>query len=104
MRGDPNVEALSYKQVSRSASEPSPLSLVITKTHAVSVSTCVKPKRSVQLDLGHREHGGTEKGGASGKLCQELGRSAMRKRQQKSDGFIVVSKQGNACGAKGSYV
>ena len=29
MRGDLNVEALSYKQVSRSASEPSLLSLVI---------------------------------------------------------------------------
>ena len=32
MRGDPSAEALSYKQVSRSASEPLPLSLVIVKT------------------------------------------------------------------------
>ena len=32
MRGDPNVEALSYKQVSRSASEPLLLSLVSFKT------------------------------------------------------------------------
>ena len=31
MRGDPSAEALSYKQVSRSASEPLPLSLVIVK-------------------------------------------------------------------------
>ena len=34
MRGDPSAEALSCKQVSRSASEPLPLSLVIVKTHA----------------------------------------------------------------------
>ena len=32
MRGDPSAEALFYKQVSRSASEPLPLSLVIVKT------------------------------------------------------------------------
>ena len=32
MRGDPSAEALSYKQVSRSAREPLPLSLVIVKT------------------------------------------------------------------------
>ena len=32
MRGDPSAVALSYKQVSRSASEPLPLSLVIVKT------------------------------------------------------------------------
>ena len=32
MRGDPNVEALSYKQVSRSASEPLLLSLDNSKT------------------------------------------------------------------------
>ena len=32
MRGDPSAEALSYKQASRSASEPLPLSLVIVKT------------------------------------------------------------------------
>ena len=32
MRGDPSAEALSYKQVSRSASESLPLSLVIVKT------------------------------------------------------------------------
>ena len=32
MRGDPNVEALSYKQVSRSASEPLLLSPVSSKT------------------------------------------------------------------------
>ena len=32
MRGDPDVEALSYKQVSRSASEPLLLSLVNLKT------------------------------------------------------------------------
>ena len=50
------------------------------------------------------KHGGTEKGGASGKLCRELGRSAVRKRPQKSGEPIVVSKQGNACGAKGFYV
>ena len=31
MRGDPSAEALSYKQVSRSASEPLPLSPVISK-------------------------------------------------------------------------
>ena len=32
MRGDPNVEVLSYKQVSRSVSKPLLLSLVIVKT------------------------------------------------------------------------
>ena len=32
MRGDPSAEALSHKQVSRSVSEPLPLSLVIIKT------------------------------------------------------------------------
>ena len=32
MRGDPSAEALSYKQVSRSASEPLPLSPVNSKT------------------------------------------------------------------------
>ena len=58
MRGDPSAEALSYKQVSRSASEPLPLSLVIVKTHAASVSFCVKPKRSVGVDLRREKHGG----------------------------------------------
>ena len=90
--------------MSRSASEPLLLSLVNTKIHAVSVSTCVKPKRSVEGDLRRREHGGTEKGGASGKLCRELGRSAARKRPQKSDEAILASMRGNARGAKGLYL
>jgi len=43
MRGDQNVEALPYKQVSRSASEPLPLRLVTPiKIHAASVSFVVE--------------------------------------------------------------
>ena len=104
MRGDPSAEALSYKQVSRSASEPLPLSLVISKIHAASVSSSVKPKRGVGVDLRRGKHGGAERGGASGKLHRELGRPAARKRPQESDEAIVASKRGNARGAKGLYV
>ena len=49
MRGDPNVEALPYKQVSRSASEPLPLSLVNLKTpcgQRVIVREAEKKRRS----------------------------------------------------------
>ena len=57
------------------------------------MSGYVKPKRCVQLDLGCRKHGGAKRGGVSGKLCRELGRSAARKRQQKSDEAIVAAKR-----------
>ena len=80
MRGDPSAEALSYKQVSRSASEPLPLSLVIVKTpcgQRVILREAEKKRRS---------------------------RFAARKRQQESDEPIVAAKRGNACGAKGFYV
>ena len=49
MRGDPNVEALPYKQASRSASEPLPLSLVNLKTpcgQRVIVREAEKKRRS----------------------------------------------------------
>ena len=72
MRGDPDVDALPCKQVSRSASEPLLLSLVNHKIHVLSVSTCAKLKRSVQLDLGHRKHGGTEKGGVISPLLSNI--------------------------------
>ena len=50
------------------------------------------------------KHGGAERGGVSGKLHWELGRSAERKHPQKSDEAIVVLKRGNVRGAKGLYV
>ncbi|MBR2940896.1 MAG: hypothetical protein IKC14_06265, partial [Kiritimatiellae bacterium] len=61
----------------------------------------MKPRRCAEVDLRRGKHGGAERGGGSGKLHWELGRSAARKHPQKSDEAIVVVKRGNARGAKG---
>ncbi len=68
------------------------------------MSKSVKPRRCAEVDLRRGKHGGAERGGVSGKLHWELGRSAARKHPQKSDEAIVVLKRGNARGAKGIYV
>ena len=126
MRGDPSAEALSYKQVSRSASEPLSLSLVIVKTpcgQRVILREAEKKRRSRfaarkawrgiegrrvwKVASGTWEVCGakaTAEVGRGGKLHRELGRPAARKRQQESDEPIVAAKRGNACGAKGFYV
>ena len=113
MRGDPSAEALSYKQVSRSASEPLSLSLVIVKTpcgQRVILREAEKKRRSrfaarkawrgIEGRRVWKVASGTwEVCGA--KATAEVGRG---KRQQESDEPIVAAKRGNACGAKGFYV
>ena len=104
MRGDPSAEALSYKQVSRSASEPLPLSLVIVKTpcgQCVILREAEKKRRS--RFAAWKAWRGIE-GRRVWKVDRELGRPAARKRPQESDEPIVAAKRGNACGAKGFYV
>ena len=104
MRGDPSAEALSYKQVSRSASEPLPLSLVIVKTpcgQRVILREAKKKRRS--RFAAQKAWRGIE-GRRVWKVASGTWEVCGAKAAQKSDESIVAMKRGNARGAKGFYV
>ena len=48
-------------------------------------------------------HGGVKEDSAYIKFCQELGRPCCQ-HDRESEEAIVVTKQGNSCGAKGLYI
>jgi len=48
-------------------------------------------------------HGGVKGDSAYIKFCQELGRPCCQ-HDRESEEAIVVTKQGNSCGAKGLYI
>lgn len=102
MRGDPSAEALSYKQVSRSASEPLPLSLVIDKTpcgQRVILREAEKKRRS--RFAARKAWRGIEGRRVLKVQHRNLGDLPPRKRGQESDGAVVAQRRGNARGAKG---
>ena len=125
MRGDSNVEALPYEQVSRSVSEPLLLRLVNSETpcgQRVIKREAEKMRRSrFAARKAWRGREGRNRRASGARDSSEPSRSeseAVRvwkaalgtwevcgaKALQKSDEAIVVLKRGNARGAKGLYV
>ncbi|MBR0196675.1 MAG: hypothetical protein IJQ34_00925 [Kiritimatiellae bacterium] len=104
MRGDPNVEALSYKQISRSASEPLLLSPVSSKTPCGQrvISREAEKKRPTRFRA-QKAWRGIE-GRRVWTVVSGTWEVCGVKASQKSDEAIVASKRGNARGAKGLYL